>query len=160
MGDVKFVTAAFVFIALLGGLVGCSMDRWEGVNTGKYVVAPGGGFVNQVGQQIIQIVEVDKQNDQVSFYFVDGSEIAAAFVPRDKADWPAGCPTNIHMTHMEVLDLEADTLTIGSNTFREPILIRDCPRNPERIVLRSDGEMGGSGTACTASHECIYFMRR
>lgn len=160
MRSVKFVIAAIVYIALLGGLVGCSMDRWEGVETGDYVVASGEGSANVVGSKAVQFMQVDRQNSQVVFYLVDGIEITTSFVSRDKVDWPAGCPTNIHMTHMEVLDLEVAELTIGSNTFNDPILVRDCPRNPERVVLRSDGQLGGSGTACASSHGCIYFKRR
>ena len=156
----KFLTVIFAYIVLLGCLIGCSLDRWEGIEDGEYVVAPGEGLANQVGKGAIQRMEVDRQNHLVVFYLVDGSQISTSFLPRDKMDWPAGCPINIHMTHMEVLDLEAATLIIGLNTFTNPILVRDCPRNPERAVLRSDGEMGGSGTACTFMEKCVYFMRR
>ena len=149
-----------VYIALLGGLVGCSLDRCEGVKASDYVVASGEGLPNVVGSKAVQFMQVDRQNSQVVFYLVDGIEITTSFASRDKVDWPAGCPTNIHMTHMEVLDLEAAELTIGSNTFKDPILVRDCPRNPERVVLRSDGQLGGSGTACVSSNGCIYFKRR
>jgi len=130
------------------------------VEEGVYFVASGEGNVNLNGSRVMQSIEVSKNDNSVVFYLLDGSEINASFVPRDRADWPAGCPTNISMTRMEVLDLEADTLTIGQDTFKDPILVRDCPGNPERLVLRPNGEIGGSGSACASSQDCIYFLRK
>jgi hypothetical protein len=155
----KFVPFVLAYMFLLGVLTGCSLDRWAEVEAGEYVQTSRQGISNQVGRGVIQRMEVDRHNRQVTFFFEDGSEIDTSFVSKERADWPAGCPTNINMTHMEVLELEVDTLTIGSLSFETPILVRDCPRDPERVVLRSDGEMGGSGTACAYNQECIYFVR-
>jgi hypothetical protein len=58
---------------------------------------------------------------------------------------------------MEVLELEIETLTIASTTFHRPLLVRNCPPNPEEVVLRSSGEIGGAGTACSWTDECIAF---
>ena len=155
----KFVTFMLAYIFLLSVLTGCSLDRWAEVEAGEYVQTSRQGVSNQVGRRVIQRMEVDRRNHQVTFFFEDGSLIDTSFVSKEKADWPAGCPTNINMTHMEVLELEVDTLTIGSLSFETPILVRDCPRDPERVVIRSDGDIGGSGTACKYQQECIYFKR-
>ena len=155
----KIVTLTVVYILLLAGLTGCSLDRWERVEAGEYVQTSRQGVSSQVGRGVIQRMEVNRQDRMVTLFLDDGSVIRSSFASRDKQDWPAGCPTNFYMTHMEVLDLKAAELTIGSYTFREPILARNCPGNPERVVLRSDGEMGGSGTACKYQQECIYFKR-
>ncbi|MDY6876648.1 MAG: hypothetical protein SWK90_10680 [Chloroflexota bacterium] len=69
------------------------------------------------------------------FTLTDGTEIVASFVPRDRAEWPSGCPANINSTRMEVLDIEEDPLTIGAVVFSDPILVRDCPPDPMRVVL-------------------------
>jgi hypothetical protein len=155
----KIVTLTVVYILLLAGLTGCSLDRWEKVEAGEYVQTSRQGVSGQVGKEVIQRMEVNRQDRLVTLYLDNGSEVNATFVSREKLDWPAGCPTNLYMTHMEVLDLQVDRLTIGSLSFETPILVRNCPQDPERVVLRSDGEMGGSGTACTYQQECIYFKR-
>jgi hypothetical protein len=159
MGRNRIIAAACVYIFLLINLAGCSLDRWEEVAAGEYMQTSRVGVPNQSGRGVIQRMEVNRQDRMVTLFLDDGSVIRSSFASRDKQDWPAGCPTNFYMTHMEVLDLKAAELTIGSYTFREPILARNCPGNPERVVLRSDGEMGGSGTACANTHECIYFKR-
>jgi len=87
----------------------------------------------------IQRLDVDRDGSLMVLTLIDGSEIAASFVPRDRIEWPAGCPTNIHSTRMEVLDIVEDPLTIGATSLSRPILVRDCPSDPVRIVLREDG---------------------
>lgn len=138
-------------------LSGCSTARWAGVESGEYVVVCGEGEANEVAMRAIQKMEIDRDQRVAVFTLVDGSEIVTSFVPRDRAEWPAGCPTNIGSTHMEVLDIQEDTLTIESVTFNNPILVRDCPPNPMRIVLREDGEIGGGSSACTWPSECVFF---
>jgi len=93
-------------------LSGCSTARWAGVESGEYVVVCGGGEANEVAMRAIQKMEIDRDQRVAVFTLVDGSEIVTSFVPRDRAEWPAGCPTNIGSTHMEVLDIQEDTLTI------------------------------------------------
>jgi hypothetical protein len=58
---------------------------------------------------------------------------------------------------MEVLEIETEALTIESTTFHRPVLIRNCPPDPVEIVLRSSGEIGGTGNACGGTVECITF---
>lgn len=141
---------------LLHCLVGCSTTRWIGVESGEYVVVCGGGEANEVAMRAIQKMEIDRDQRVAVFTLVDGSEIVTSFVSRDRAAWPAGCPTNIGSTHMEVLDIQEDTLAIESVTFNNPILVRGCPPDPMRVVLREDGEIGGSGGACAWPSECIF----
>jgi hypothetical protein len=58
---------------------------------------------------------------------------------------------------MEVLEIETEALTIASTTFHRPVLVRNCPPDPVEIVLRSSGEIDGSGNACGGTGECITF---
>lgn len=145
-----------VFV-LLGCLAGCSTTRWVGIESGEYAVVSNRGEANEAAMRAIQKMRIDRDERVAVFALVDSSEIVTSFVPRDKTEWPAGCPTNIGSTRMEVLDIEEDTLTIESVTFSNPILVRGCPPNPMRVVLREDGEIGGGSGACTWPSECIFF---
>lgn len=150
--------AALVLTILLGcALSGCA--RWVGIRSGEYTVIRGRGeAANEVAMRTIQKLEIDRDERVVVFTLVDGSEITTSFVPRDRAKWPAGCPTNIGSTRMEVLDIQADTLTIESVTFKNPILVRHCSPDPFRVVLREDGAIGGAGGACPGPNEtCMHF---
>jgi hypothetical protein len=150
---------AVVLIILAGCLLaGCSMDRWTEVEPGEYATIRGVGVAGEAAAKI-QKIAVDRDKGTATFTLVDGSQILASFVPRERANWPAGCPSNIGSTRMEVLDIQKDTLIIGSTMFNDPILLRNCPPDPVRIALREDGRIGGSGGACSGADECILFGR-
>jgi hypothetical protein len=142
-------------------LVGCSTTRWIGVEPGDYVVGLGTGEAHQAAAPVVRRLEIDRDDDIVRFILADGSEIVASFVPRDRAAWPAGCPTNIYTHRMEVLDIEREELTIEPVTLSNPILVRNCPPDPVEIVLREDGDVGNargaSGSACSWTDTCIVF---
>jgi hypothetical protein len=147
---------ALAFIALAGcQLPGCGSDRWGEISAGEYVPVRGAGGSDAASA--IETVRVDRENQTAWFALTDGSQIIVPFTPRPRADWPAGCPTNVHSTRMEVVELESGALTIATTTFEDPILVRNCPLEPEEIVLRSDGEIGGGGNACSGTFECIAF---
>jgi hypothetical protein len=61
---------------------------------------------------------------------------------------------------MEVLEIAEDPLIIGATAFSHPILVRDCPPDPARLVLRQDGAIGGGGSACPHPEPCIFFGRQ
>jgi hypothetical protein len=149
------VTAALVLAGLI--LAVCSMDRWAKVDAGEYVVLPGGAAAESAAEQAIQKLRVDRDDRLMVLTLVDGSKIVTSYVPRDRREWPAGCPSNLNSTRMEVLEIAADALTIGSTTVNHPILVRDCPPDPVRIVLREEGAIGGAGNACPNLEPCIYF---
>jgi hypothetical protein len=149
---------AFALVALALG--GCSMDRRARVEPGEYAVVHEGVGAALPGARELQGLRIDRDESRVVLTLVDGSEIVGSFVPRDRAEWPAGCPTNIYSTRMEVLDIVPDPLSVGAASLRRPILVRDCPPDPARIVLREDGAIGGGGTACTYPEPCIYFAPR
>ena len=161
MAYVRSLATICVIAALLSCLVGCTFDREVAVESGVYVVAPGQGPANQDGRSAIQQVRIDRDGRLAVFYLADGSEMQSSFIPRGKAEWPVGCPTNIGSTRMEVLDIAQDTLTAGPLAFRNPILVRDCPPDPMRIVLREDGDIGNargvSGSACSWTDTCVTF---
>jgi hypothetical protein len=152
------VAVAIVALALAAvPLAGCSMNRWTEVEPGEYTVVHDGAATTMTGAREIQRLDIDRDGSLMVLTLIDGSEIVASFVPRDRKEWPAGCPTNIHSTRMEVLDLVPDPLTIGATSLSHPILVRNCPSDPARIVLREDGAIGGGGTACPYPEPCIYF---
>jgi hypothetical protein len=141
-------------------LAGCSLDRWVEVEPGEYAVTHDGSTANMAAARKTQRLDIDRDEGLMVLTLVDGSEIVTSFVPRDRKEWPAGCPTNINSTRMEVLDIVRDPLTIGDATFNRPVLVRDCPRDPVRIVLRADGAIGGGFTACPHPEPCISFAPR
>ncbi len=153
--------ALTIFTAV--GLTGCLADRWIGVEPGEYVVANRIGTATISASAGIRTLEIDRDKRLAIFTLVDGSESIVPFVPRDKAAWPSGCPTNINSTRMEVLDLTDKLLTIGSLTLRQPVLVRDCPPGPMQVLLRDAlvaGVIGGGGAACAHLDRCIFFERR
>jgi len=135
----------------------CTLDRWAEVEEGHYVTGYEASTVGPSNVREIRSLDIDRDNEMLVLALVDGTRIEAPLVPRDRAAWPAGCPANISSPRMEVLDTALNSLTIGETTFHRPILVRDCPPDPARIVLRGDGAIGGAGTACPYPQPCIYF---
>jgi Tol biopolymer transport system component len=153
----KMATIALAILTVFV-LAGCSADRWIGIEPGEYVVAKRAGTASTTASAEIQKIAIDRDKQLAIFTLLDESEMAVSFVPRDKAAWPSGCPANINSTRMEVLDIKENRLTVGSITLSNPILVRDCPPAPMRVVLRQDGDIGGSGGACARLNECIFFV--
>lgn len=108
----------------------------------------------------IESLEVDRGNHLATFHSADGATTVVSFSSRDKLDWPTGCPANIGSTYMEVLDIAGRPLTIAGLTFEDPILVRNCPTDPERIALREDGPVGGGSGACAGLDKCLTFGRQ
>jgi hypothetical protein len=156
MKHILLIITAAVLVGTI--LTGCSLNRWFEVEPGEYVFIQARGGLGQLVYGEIRQLVIDRDERLASFSLVDGTEIVTSFTPRKRAEWPSGCPSNIP-TRMEILDLEGDTLTIGSITFVNPVLVRDCPRNPERVVLREDGDIGGGGSACQIQDRCLIFGR-
>jgi len=152
----KRATIGLTIIAVVI-LSGCVADRWIGIEPGQYVAVNRTGATNTTPLAEIQTLEIDRDKRLAIFTWVDGAEIIVPFVPRDRAVWPSGCPTNINATRMEVLDIEENLLTIGAVTLSNPVLVRECPPDPMRIVLREDSAIGGGGGACTHLNRCIFF---
>ena len=140
---------------LVSLLVGCLAGRQVEIGYGEY--APVRGAVPIGLSSDVASLVVDRENRIVWFAFSDGSQAIIPFDPLPRADWPPGCPTSIYSSRMEVLQIAAEDLTVGSTTFHRPILVRDCPADPEVIVLRGGGTVGGGGSACNGAAECISF---
>jgi len=156
----RIKSIAVVMTVLTGCvLASCVRDRWVEIKPGEYAAVRGIGTASEAAIQGIQKVEIDRDKYTATFSLVDGSQIVTSFVPRERAVWPNGCPSNINSTRMEVLDIQESTLTIESATFSNPILVRNCPPDPMYIALREDGRIGGSWGACTEVSECIIFGR-
>jgi hypothetical protein len=143
-------TLSLALVVLLGPwFTGCSTDRWLEIAAGEYAPVRGAGASGPAST--IEAVRVDRDNQTAWFMLTDGSQVIVSFTPLPRAEWPAGCPTNIYSTYMEVLEIETEALTIASTTFHRPVLVRNCPSTPKEIVLRSSGKIGGSGNACSGT---------
>jgi hypothetical protein len=151
-------TSSLALVVLLGSLLaGCLTERRVEIATGEYTPIRGAGASGS--SSAIEAMRVDRDNQTAWFMLADGSQVIVSFTPLPRAEWPAGCPTNVSSTYMEVLDIETEDLTVASTTFHRPVLVRNCPPDPVEIVLRSSGKIGGSGTACSGAGECITFEK-
>ena len=150
-------TLALIIILTLSSFTGCSMDRWVEVSGGDYIPVDEGSIHNFPAADLITSMYVDRENNSVELILTGGSVLSASFVERPKQEWPSGCPANLGSTKMEVLDLEVNEITIGNLVINDPILVRNCPDDPERVILREDGQIGGAGTACAQNDTCIHF---
>lgn len=136
---------------------GCAFDKYVEIAGGEYVPVSSGSLRVDEVVSTIKGMTVDKDKKNIEIELESGSIIGARFTGRPRDEWPSGCPANIGSTKMEVIDLSMDTLSIGPLVFHNPVLVRDCPSSPEVIVLREDGLIGGSGTACAGNDMCIHF---
>jgi hypothetical protein len=157
-----------VWLLLMGWMLsGC--DRWVEVGSGLY--APRVRFPPadasetaaqrpEIADSGIDAVLVDREHQVAWIAFDDGSLDVVPFAARPREAWPSGCPTNVNATRMEVLNLEAETLALASVVIERPILVRDCPPDPQELVLRDGGDaatpaIGGAGTACSGAETCV-----
>jgi hypothetical protein len=136
--------AVLILVLLASAVPGC--DRWVEVSAGLYAPQAVGTGVDRVF--------IDREHGTAWVALTDDSLWVGPYVARPRDAWPAGCPGNIGSTRMEVLAL-ARALALPSTRVRRPILVRDCPPDPAQVVLREDGRIGGSGTACSGAPMCI-----
>jgi formylglycine-generating enzyme required for sulfatase activity len=149
------------------------VDRWAEVPAGLYTPLP--ASLEQIEMMTLEpdhptqwvtasgiaAVFVDRDHQVVWVMFDDGYQRHSAnlllvpFVPRPRAAWPSGCPSNLGSTHMEVLALTTEELPLASTTVQRPVLVRDCPPDPMELVLRDDGAIGGGGVACVGAETCV-----
>ena len=150
------VTSALIIILIV--LSGCSFDKYVEVSKGEYVpINTGTAFHDDSGTRLIERMTVDRKNETLEIRLTDDTVIQSSFTSRPKKEWPSGCPANIGSTRMEIFDIDVERLAIGDIILSSPVLIRDCPQNPERVILREDGRIGGSGTACAGNDKCFHF---
>jgi len=144
--------------ALLLIAAGCSLDRYLPIENGYYTA--GDSRVSEVGHPPpwISGLDVDRQAKVVTLYLRKGDPVEVPFFVREKDAWPAGCPSNLYSQHMEVIDLQVNREEAELLGLEDPILARNCPESPPRLVLREDGEVGGSSTACPYPVSCLYFL--
>ena len=147
----KTILALFILMILV--LAACSLGPKVRIESGTYTT------IHQTSDaaKVIQGMRVDREAQIVTLIMFDGQEIEVPYTARDQSEWPSGCPTNIYSTRMEVFDLDITELAIGSLLISNPILVRNCPEDPYKIILREDGEIGGAGTGCLIYEECIFF---
>jgi len=151
-----FVLVSIVALTIVA-LTGCSIDRWVEVEGGDYVPVDTESVHAFSAADLINSMHIDRENNGIKLILADGSTITNSFSARPMQEWPSGCPANLGSTRMEVLDLELNKITIGNIVINEPILVRNCPDYPERVILREDGQIGGAATACAQNDTCIHF---
>ena len=155
----KKLAVALLIALVLSTLLGCSTDRWIEVEPGEYTAIDVHDESNGATISGIETLVVDRESNTIAIELHDGFSIVVTFVPREKEDWPAGCPSNIGSTYMEVLDIQSSNLSIGGMNLTNPILVRNCPPDPNTLVLREDGTIGGAGSACAWPDEDIHFAK-
>jgi len=170
----RTITITMTLLLVLGSLLsGC--DRWAGVTSGLYTPPPTsieqieaeGAAAKPSAEALnphhespyisasgLDAVFIDREHQIAWFMFEDASLQLVPFAARSRESWPAGCPSNINATRMEVLDLAVEELVLAPVTIEQPILMRDCPPDPVELVLRSDGALGG-GVACVGAQACL-----
>lgn len=156
MNRVRLAAGLFSVLIVMVTLAACSADRWAEVASGEYTSVQG----PQADTAEIATLQIDRERQTATFSLRDRSEVVVSFVARERTQWPSGCPANIGSTRMEVLDIEEERLAIGPITFDNPILVRNCPPDPMHVVLREDGVIGGSGTACSYQEKCLFFGKQ
>jgi hypothetical protein len=156
--DTYRVSAIILLLSVLSVVLSsCGLNRWLLLESGVYTFLPNMGSTESI--TVVGDLEVDRDNQLVKFTVEDGSKVKASFTFREIETWPVGCPANIGSTYMEILDIEEGSLTLGALTFEDPILVRDCPPEPMRVVLREDGPVGG-GSDCAGQEKCLYFSKQ
>jgi hypothetical protein len=164
MRSIKILQAVSATIILFSCLVGCTLDRSLRIDTGFYNMGGVRGKDQVEARRTIKQLAIDRDGNLAVFTLADGSEIVTEFKQRDREAWPEGCPTNIYAHRMEVMEIEQETLVIGGISIVNPILVRNCPPEPNQVVLREDGDIGNargrSGTACSWSAMCIFFNQQ
>ena len=147
---------AVVLVFILGvSLTGCRFDGWLPLEPGVYGPTP-----RAMTSGAIETLQVNRDSQLATFHLADGSRTVVSFSSRDREEWPSGCPANIGSSIMEVLVINEETLVIAGLRFDHPILVRDCPAEPEQIALREDGLVGGGGSACANTGNCLHFARQ
>jgi len=152
-------TVGLLIAIVLSVPLGCSADRWIEVEPGEYIVMDIHSESNGPTISGIETLVVERESNTITIELEDGSQLVATFVSREKENWPAGCPSNIGSTRMEILDIQSINLSIEGMTFGNPILVRNCPPDPNTIVLREDGTIGGAGSACAWPDKDIHFAK-
>ena len=85
---------AFILSAILSS---CELDRWLPIEPGVY-----GPTSRAMTSGAIETLEVDRDNQLAKFRLADGGQIVVSFSPRDRVDWPSGCPANIGSSIMKI----------------------------------------------------------
>jgi hypothetical protein len=129
----------FLLVTLLAG---CARHRWLEVRSGSYSEIRGSGDIARDAARELDGLQVDPEEAVITLRFDDGSELTLPFVAWDRADWPMACPTNLFHHYLEVLDLGEETLEIGPMMVKHPILMRNCPAEPEELVLQEASNFG------------------
>ena len=155
----KKFTVGLLIAVVLSTPLGCSTYGWIEVEPGQYAVIDIHSESNGATISGIDTLVVERESNTITIELEDDSQLVTTFVSREKEEWPTGCPSNIGSTRMEVLYIQSSNLSIAGMTFNNPILMRNCPPNPNTIVLREDGTIGGAGSACAWPDKDIHFAK-
>jgi hypothetical protein len=153
----KRKVAFWVALAVICVNTGCSLAPHLRIDEGYYRVVEQEDGEPLNPPLFIEALQVRRDKGEVVFFPRKGEDFTVPFTTRDENQWPAGCPGNLYSQKMEVLDLHVGAKAAEIMPYDQPVLVRDCPQDPYRLVLRADGEMGGASTACPHPEPCIFF---
>lgn len=135
----------------------CSADKYLSIDPGSYSVQDNRNQLAGAPGPFVQGIVVDPDTQQLTVILRKGEPLQIPYTPRDRSEWPSGCPGNLYSQRMEVFDLQAAGEALSILDLSDPVLVRNCPDEPYQLILREDGEIGGSVTACPAEIECLRF---
>jgi hypothetical protein len=149
------IMSVIIMVALQ--VAGCSLDRSLLIDSGTYSLVAYPEKKEGSPPSMIVGLQIDRDEGLVDFILRKGDNIIVPYTVREKRVWPTGCPSNLFSFKMEVIDLIPNDQTASILGFDQPILVRNCPDDPYQLVLRADGIIGGSSTACPYPDICIFF---
>ncbi|MGC9468747.1 MAG: hypothetical protein ACP5HS_09155 [Anaerolineae bacterium] len=156
------VGIGLALVVLLSGCVLPNADRSIGIDLGVYRPIPSNDpDVEAPWRSLsgVELVFVDREHQTIWILFEDASLVIHGYEAWPEETWPAGCPTNLGSTYMEVLDIAKPELVVGPETIQDPILVRNCPPTPVELVLRNSGDIAVGGSACVGAQICLVLER-
>jgi len=147
----------WITLAVICFNAGCSLAPHLRIDSGYYQVVKQAENDSLQAPMFIEALQVQRDKGVVVFILRKGKDLTVPFTTMGINQWPAGCPGNLFSQKMEVLDLHVGAKAAEVLPFDQPVLVRDCPQEPYRLVLRAEGEMGGASTACPHPEPCLFF---
>ncbi len=139
-------------------LAGCAFSRPLSIDAGLYTLNRNFRQMEGSAPPIVERIQVDREKEELTIFLRKGSPLLIPYSSRPKLEWPAGCPGNLFSQKMEVFELEVDQSSRAMLGMKQPILVRNCPETPYQLVLREQGEIGGSSNACPFPETCLIFQ--
>lgn len=142
---------AFRFVLL--SIAGCGEDEEALVGSGAYVLEDVRS--SDTGEIPELALEVDREQGTASFRLPDGSTLDTTATARE--DRVQGCPTNVSVTLLEVLDLGDVELVAGEWVVAHPLIVAECSDGGVGVGADADLDDGGGGACSAFEGLCLEF---